>query len=312
MNERQYAPIIITVYNRLYTLKKCIKSLLENDMSIESDLYVISDAAFRKEDEEKIIEIREYIKKIEGFKSVNLIARAHNMGAHDSCYDGITQVLQKYETFIFLEDDIVVSKDFLQYLNAGLTYYKDDDYIYSISAFSLPFKIPSSYKKEIWFSPSYSPWGYATWKEKFEKVDFGFYDRYSELKKDKKEYSKFMSIGFYVKGILRDDSKGKIEAGDVRVYYHMFQHRMSSVFPITSKSQNIGFDGSGEHCDNSNAWWAKPELNKQNKPTVFEPFVDYNEDILKASRKFLDKIYGGIVAKYLKYTWIHDLYKKIK
>ena len=37
------APIIISVYDRLDHLKKCIKSLQQNELARYSDLFVISD-----------------------------------------------------------------------------------------------------------------------------------------------------------------------------------------------------------------------------------------------------------------------------
>lgn len=48
---------------------------------------------------------------------------------------------------------------------------------------------------------------------------------------------------------------------DLRVYFHMFQWGLCSVFPTVSKTQNWGFDGTGEHCgENNGTWWVKPEL----------------------------------------------------
>lgn len=98
-------------------------------------------------------------------------------------------------------------------------------------------------------------------------------------------------------------------AGDLRVYYHMFQHNMCSVFPVKSKTQNWGFDGTGEHCGSKNAWWAKSELDTRNLPIHFIPFDGYNEELLGNHRKFQDKINGGLLAKWLKYTWVHEIWK---
>ena len=87
---------------------------------------------------------------------------------------------------------------------------------------------------------------------------------------------------------------------------------MCSVFPAVSKTQNWGFDGTGEHCGNKKVWWAKPELDTRNQSTKFIPFTGYNEELLKSHRKFMDKVFGGIIAKWLKYTWVHRLWKKVK
>lgn len=308
----RYSPIIISVYDRLEHLQRCISSLLANKLAIESDLFIISDAPYKKEDESNICNIRNYILGIKGFKNVHCIFRDKNLGGHNSIIDGITSVLKNHDSFIFLEDDIVVSCDFLQYMNDGLLFYKDDSNIFSICGFKHNFQLPFNYNAEIYFYPCSSPWGFATWRDRWITVNHEYYDRYSELKKNKMHYDTFTSIGFYIKGILQADSRGDIEASDLRVYYHMFKNSMCSVFPTISKTQNWGFDGTGEHCGNKEYVWAKPKLDTRTHATLFELFNGYDEELLRSHRKFQDKINGGWFAGKLKYTKIHQVWKRIK
>lgn len=306
------APIVVSVYDRLEHLRRCVESLQMNKLATESVLYVVSDAAYKEEHIKKINEVREFISSIKGFKEVKPVFREKNLGAHLSLSLMLKEVLQNYDSFIFLEDDIVVSNDFLQYLNDGLVYYREQKNIFAICGFKAPFDLPSDYKEDVFFYPCNSPWGFATWKDRWKSVNHDYYDRYSELKKDRKKFKEFLSIGFYIKGILQADSRKEIVAGDLRVYYHMFQHNMCSVFPVKSKTQNWGFDGTGEHCGSKNAWWAKSELDTRNLPIHFIPFDGYNEELLGNHRKFQDKINGGLLAKWLKYTWVHEIWKMIK
>ncbi|RHU26113.1 glycosyltransferase [Parabacteroides sp. TM07-1AC] len=307
-----YAPIIVSVYDRLEHLRRCVESLKANKLAIESILYVVSDAAYKEEHVDKIRKVRDYISSINGFKEVRPVFREKNLGAQKSIGLVLDDVLSTNDSFIFLEDDIVVSNDFLQYLNDGLAYYREQKNIFAICGFKAPFDLPSDYKEDVFFYPCNSPWGFATWKDRWESVNHDYYDRYSELKKDKKKFKEFLSIGFYIKGILQADSRKEIVAGDLRVYYHMFQHNMCSVFPVKSKTQNWGFDGTGEHCGDKNVWWAKPNLGQSDSSVRFISYKGYNDDILKKSRSFQDEINGGFLAKYLKYTWLHDIYKKLK
>lgn len=308
----KYAPIIVTVYDRLDHLKRCIDSLLLNDLACESELIIISDAAYREIDVEKIEAVRKYALSVVGFKKKVLLFRDKNMGAHKSAGEGIKDVLKMHDRFLFLEDDIVVAPDFLRFINEGLSYYENDINVFSICGFTPDFKLPQDYQKDIYFYPCNSPWGFATWRDRWEKVNRDRYDRYSELKKDKDAYKRFVSIGFYIKGILLADSKGEIEAGDLRIYYHMFKNNMCSVYPVKSKTQNWGFDGTGEHCGNKNFSWVKPRLEKSDNSILFERFEVYDQKILRSYCDFQDKINGGILAKYFKYTWIHRLYRQLK
>jgi GT2 family glycosyltransferase len=55
------APVLVSVYNRLDHLKRCIESLSKNEICKETELIVVSDAAKTKADVPIISEIREYI-----------------------------------------------------------------------------------------------------------------------------------------------------------------------------------------------------------------------------------------------------------
>ena len=309
---QKYAPIIVPVYDRLEHLQRCISSLLSNKEAKMSVLYIVSDAAYKEEHIKRIESVREYAREIKGFKDIKLLFRKNNMGAHNSIVAAVNEVLKDSDTFIFLEDDIIVSSNFLNYMNEGLRFYENNERIFSVCGFHLPFRVPQNYCEDVYFYSCNSPWGFACWKSRWLSVNHDYFDRYSELKKDRKKYKLFVSIGFYIKGILQADSCRKIIADDLRVYYHMFQHNMCSVFPVVSKTQNWGFDGTGEHCGNKEVWWAKPELDTRNQPTTFIPFNGYNEELLLNHRKFQDKINGVLIAKWLKYTWGHRLWKKIK
>ena len=311
MKIQKYAPIIVSVYDRLEHLQHCISSLLANKEASLSVLYVVSDAAYKQEDAEQVNRVREYVRGISGFYKVNFLFRDKNLGAHQSIILAIHEVLKTNETFIFLEDDIVVSENFLQYMNEGLSYYRNEKRIFSICGFCLPFRMPLDYTEDVYFYPCSSPWGFACWKDRWEQVNHAYYNRYAELKKNRFKYKQFVSIGFFIKGILRADSNKEIEASDLRIYYHMCQNNLYSVFPVVSKTQNWGFDGSGEHCNNKNAWWVKPLLDKKSVIQFF-PFKGCDKKVLINVRRFNDKINGGFLAKYLKYTWIYYIYRNLK
>ena len=113
MSEGNYAPIIVSVYDRLDHLKRNIKALLNNRLAAESLLYIVSDAAYKSEHQSRINDVRKYASSISGFKEVRLLFREKNLGAHESIKSAIEEVLLTYDTFIFLEDDIIVAQNFL-------------------------------------------------------------------------------------------------------------------------------------------------------------------------------------------------------
>ena len=64
------APIVLFVYNRLDLTKQTVEALQKNELANKSELFIFSDAAKTENIQFKVNRIREYIKKISGFKKV--------------------------------------------------------------------------------------------------------------------------------------------------------------------------------------------------------------------------------------------------
>ena len=76
-------------------------------MASETDLYIFSDAANKKEDEKAVNEVREYIRSVkDGFKNVYIFEADKNLGIKDSTVKAVNTIFEKHEFFIGLEDDI--------------------------------------------------------------------------------------------------------------------------------------------------------------------------------------------------------------
>jgi len=125
------SPIVLFVYNRPDHTQKTLDALAQNELAKESVLYVFCDGAKPNSSQnqvEKIKETREIIKlekqKIrEGkgnFKNVIITQQSQNLGLADSILSGVTQIITKYGKVIVLEDDIVTSTGFLQFMNESL------------------------------------------------------------------------------------------------------------------------------------------------------------------------------------------------
>jgi len=283
------APIIVTVYTRIAHFQRCIAALSANALAKESELVVVSDAASRTVDEEAVANVRSYARQISGFAKVTLIFRDRNLGMFASALDAIDSVLQRYDRFIFLEDDIVVANDFLDYMNRGLAFYENhQDTVFSICAFRIPFTFPRGWRDEMYFFPAHCPWGFATWRDRFLAVDFGMRNRYQEVIDSPGYLSKAMSMGSHLLPILEADSKGTYDAMDVRIVFHQIERDMVSVFPRVSRSINIGCDGSGVHCGEMTDKPFESELAEGAAGVRFEPIVRVDERVVEAYRRYLD------------------------
>lgn len=154
------APIIIFAYNRLIHLEKTVEALKNNELADESDLFIFSDGS-KIENDESVKKVREYIKTIDGFKSVTIIEREKNLGLANSIISGVTEIVNKFGKVIVLEDDLVTSKYFLRFMNDGLNFYENEEKVISIHGYMYDVKkdLP-----ETFFLKGADCLGWATWK----------------------------------------------------------------------------------------------------------------------------------------------------
>jgi len=242
-----YAPILISVYDRLNHFKNCINSLRKNSISRYSDLYIVTDAAKTKDDELKVKLVREYIDQIEGFNKVISIQNEVNLGPRLSIRKARDTIFGLHDRLIFLEDDNIVSLNFLRFINEGLEFYKDDASIIFICGYNYPIEIPTAYKYDIYKYQGFIAWGYGMWYNKFKEIELTL-PELSEFKKNKQLRKEMDRIGehryWY---ILNCIITGEM-AGDVIYGYNMTVKNLFSIIPVVSKVRNMGHDGSGVHC----------------------------------------------------------------
>lgn len=158
---RSLAPIVLFVYNRPWHTRKTIGALIKNNLAKESELIIYSDAAKTSEVEKDVMEVRRFIHSIIGFKAVQIIERSKNWGLANSIIDGVCSVVNKYGKIIVLEDDLVTSPYFLNFMNEALNHYENNNEVISIHGYVYPIdNLP-----ETFFLKGADCWGWATWKE---------------------------------------------------------------------------------------------------------------------------------------------------
>ena len=113
MKKNTPAPIALFAYNRLDHLKITINNLKKNYLANSSELIIFSDGPKNQSDIKKIIHIREYLKKIKGFKKIYIKERKTNYGLSKNIIDGVSEILKKFKKIIVIEDDLVVNRYFL-------------------------------------------------------------------------------------------------------------------------------------------------------------------------------------------------------
>lgn len=241
------APIIIFAFNRLKPLKACVAALLANKEAAESDLVVFVDGPREnKEDEPKKVEVvRQFVKNIKGFKSLTYHFSDENKGLAPSISAGVTEVINQYGKAIIVEDDIISATNFLSFLNQGLDFYEAHKEVFSISGESIKVKCPNGYFYSNYFAPRAGCWGWATWADRWNSVDFELKD-WNAVKQHKSAFNKWGGSDCF--GLLDGWHKGMNSSWAIRFNYSQFLQGKTTCFPVVSKVKNDGFEEDGTNC----------------------------------------------------------------
>lgn len=241
---KNLAPICIFAYNRPDTLEKLIISLNKNDLAKESNLYIFSDGHKKETEIDAVNKVRKYIHSISGFKSITIKESSINKGLANSVIDGVTEVITKYNKIIVLEDDLVLSENFLVFMNKALDYYEMNEKVFSISGYS---KLMKNIKDDIYFTKRASSLGWGTWLNRWSLIDWRIND-YNSFLHNRKRQKEFNRMGSDMTRMLKNQMKGEINSWAIRWCYNQFLMNKYSVYPTVSKVQHNGTDSRATHA----------------------------------------------------------------
>lgn len=312
-NTFSYAPVIIPTLSRYEHFKRCLESLERCSLAKETDVYVGLDYPPSDKYVDGWKKIDTYLSLKEeshNFKKFIVFRRERNCGVgHEFSNDGLLFrfIREHYENYIFTEDDNEFSPCFLEYMNWGLSNFKNDKSIYAICGFSrmeLPFLSNNVYK----LNTKYVAWGYGSWADRLDKFI---------CMRNKSSLHKFLEKMSVYDMLFKDNKtasavvtmlKENNYLGDCIVRTLPIEQRYC-VYPKLSVVRNWGTDGSGVHGGNAKQIAIYTSMNiDENKH--FSPICDgdlYDKRILDVWRKTYPssmkiKVYRFlIVLRYLLY-----------
>jgi glycosyltransferase involved in cell wall biosynthesis len=296
------APILLFVYNRLDTLKQTVQSLQQNELASESSLYIFSDAPKSETQKEMVGEVRNFSKNISGFKSIKVIEAEKNLGLANSIIFGVTKMINEHGSVIVLEDDLLLTPNFLSFMNSSLALYEKNDKVFSVSGFIFDLKVAREYRYDVFFTKRHCSWGWAMWKDRWNEIDWNVSD-FSDFASSKEQQNSFNELGSDLSESLKKQMRGEINSWAIRCNYHQFKKNSYTVYPIESKVDNLGFGIEATHT--------KQRFNKYHTTLEPEPkyVFKYPNDIIvdhSLTKQFFRKY---SVATRLWYYFLNTLYK---
>jgi hypothetical protein len=248
------APIALFTYRRIGCLVQTIYALRLNELAEQSDLFVFSDGGKNASEWETVNFIRDYCKRLEGFKSVKVIPSEHNLGLATSIIGGVNWVLSQYSKVIVVEDDLVTFPYFLRYMNEALDFYENDERVICVSGYVYPIKgLP-----ETFFVKGADCLGWGTWKRGWELFDYRSQSLLDGIRKRhlRREFDFNNSHPYY--RMLKKKAKGKLDSWAILWYASAFLNDKYTLYPRQSLVRHIGNDLLATHRQNGD--WLDGEL----------------------------------------------------
>ena len=303
-NSMNYAPIVLFVYNRPNHTEKTLISLNGLKEASETELYIFSDAPKSKmalDDVEKVRNlIFQFKDELSNFKNTYIVVAESNKGLAKSIIEGVTDVINKYGRVIVVEDDLEVSRDFLQYMNGALDYYEQSEKIWSISGYTFPMKSLSDYPCDVYLSGRGCSWGWATWKDRWGTVDWNVSD-YSSFKFNFEQRRKFSLWGKDLPYMLDAYMFGEIHSWAIRWCYAAFKQDKYTVYPKISRVVNHGTDGTGTNFESKDDKYDTQLFEGSEKCEYCIPVIDK-----RVRKEFANKYFTKLqhLKSFVRWTFI--------
>ncbi|MCC5612746.1 hypothetical protein LC612_40170, partial [Nostoc sp. CHAB 5834] len=247
----QLAPIVLFAYRRPDEFQRTLAALQANHLASDSELYVYVDGPRHPFDLPKVNEVRQIVDGITGFRAVYSHYAERNWGLANSIIKGVSNVVKQHGRAIVLEDDLLTSRNFLDYMNQALDHYQDQPAVFSLAGYTFPFKQPTDYKADGYLYPRTGSWGWATWADRWQTADWHLAD-YDVFLADKKRIHQFNFYGSDRLRMLRRWKDGEVDSWAIRWCYAQAKVNGLTLFPTRSKIENIGFSLNSTHTNGYN------------------------------------------------------------
>ena len=189
-----FSPVALFVYNRADNTQRTLRALMANTLAPETELYVFSDGGKDEASWAAVREVRTLLHKVEeevarthSLLRMTIVERPENFYLERNIIEGINQVFEQHDTIIVLEDDIITSPHFLQFMNDAFHIYKDNQRVMHVGGFTRIQETTSSFPPEgelggcLYFTPFMSGWGWGTWRDRWNGHFLHFQSREEAL-----------------------------------------------------------------------------------------------------------------------------------
>ena len=243
-------PVILFVYSRPNHLSQTLDCLRKNQVPL---IYAFSDGPRTQDLTPNVVQVRDMLRAID-WCEVILCERESNLGLGRSILAGVTEVLNKHESAIIFEDDLICVPGTYQYLCAALDKYRNNDLVMSITGWTHPLVTPSDVTDQPYFDGRAESLVWGTWATAWRGMEM---DAKTLMRQCKSQDINIYEYGADLVDMAQKELRQNIWA--VRfLYLHILRNGLC-FRPPWSMVEHIGFDASATNAK-TEPWFKNPPL----------------------------------------------------
>jgi hypothetical protein len=241
-------PILYTVFNRLDVVKQTFSEIKKIK---PKQLFIGADGPRNYEEKKETDSVRKYILENINWKcKVKTLFFEKNLGVNMATFKEIDWFFKNVEKGIVLEDDDLPSRSFFLFCKEMLIRYEKNPKVMTISGFT-PIETPFL-KESYYFAKNFGCWGWATWRDRWQKTNLLSSD-FEKIEKEKKLNKIFKNPieRIILRRKFRYNLIGKVKGWD---YAFSFLHYKNNAISIKSKKnlvKNLGFIDESTNTSNN-------------------------------------------------------------
>ncbi len=246
-------PVVMIVFNRADMTRRMLLSFLKAEGSTDRDVRIFMDGARNESDRVKCDAVERIILEFKDqLPRMQIVRRDQNWGCRANIIDAVTTVMREYGRAIVIEDDILISRSFLRYMDDALEFYKDDKRIWCVNGYrNLGVKVPRTYKNDIYLDRRNWSWGWGGWYDRWCRVDFDLKE-WSSYMSDDRLVAKLDSCGMELRPMAEGVVRGGLNTWDIQCTVHVVLNDLYAIEPRVLLSKSIGFGGDSTHTSGAN------------------------------------------------------------
>jgi len=163
-NAKRNTVIVMTLCSRPRYTKRVLEALSRCD---DIDRFPVAMLVEPVDDE--VIDLATQFTALPHVKAWAMVGQ-QRVGCNVNTYSALAYGFDHHDRVIALEDDTVPGRDFLRFADWALNHYEKDQDVFSVCGYQRTPPEEVGYRNAVVRERWFTPWGWATWKDRWESV----------------------------------------------------------------------------------------------------------------------------------------------